>query len=78
MLQALITREDAERIARWEVFPHVYIVESSTERETSVGTEPCLDGIQFADDNAIRGNLFDGRRQHAILMGHISTLKTEF
>lgn len=57
MLQASISRKDAERIARWEVYPHVYIVECSTGRETNVGTEPRLDGIQFADANTMRAAL---------------------
>ncbi|WP_267395716.1 MULTISPECIES: hypothetical protein [unclassified Sphingomonas] len=57
MLQALISREDAERIARWEVYPHVYIVECATGRETNVGTEPRLNGIQIADANAMRAAL---------------------
>lgn len=56
-LQALISREDAERVARWEVYPHVHIVECSTGRETNVGTEPRLGGIRFADANAIRAAL---------------------
>lgn len=57
MLQASISRKDAERIARWEVYPHVYIVECATGRETNVGTEPWLNGIRFADADAVRAAL---------------------
>lgn len=51
---ALIAREDVDRVARWEVYPHVYIVECSTGRQTNIGTEPTVEGIQFADANSMR------------------------
>jgi hypothetical protein len=53
-VEALIKREDINRVVRWEVYPHVYIVECSTGRDTNVGTEPTIDGIQFADANSMR------------------------
>lgn len=51
---ALIKRDDINRVARWEVYPHVYIVDCSTGRDTNVGTEPTIEGLQFADANSMR------------------------
>lgn len=53
VLSAVITKEDVEHLARWEVYPHVYVVECSSGRETNVGTEPRLEGVPFADFDAV-------------------------
>jgi hypothetical protein len=58
-LTALIGREDVQRVARWQVYPHAYVVECSSGRETNVGTEPRLEGIDFADANAVKASLKD-------------------
>jgi hypothetical protein len=54
MLTAQIDREDVQRVAFWEVYPHVYIVECSSGRETNVGTEPRLEAIDFANANSAK------------------------
>lgn len=58
-LIAQIGRKDVQRVARWEVYPHVYIVECSSGRETNVGTEPRLDGADFANANEVSASLKD-------------------
>ncbi len=54
VLIALIKKEDVQRVSRREVYPHVYIVECSTGRETNVGTEPRLGAVDFANANAVK------------------------
>ncbi len=54
LLTALITKEDVERVSRSEVYPHVYIVECATGRDTNVGTEPRLEGTDFANANNVK------------------------
>jgi hypothetical protein len=69
VVSALIQNEDARRVSRWVVFPHVYVVECSTGRETNVGTEPLLEGsIPFADSNAVSALLRDHPSKQAYRM----------
>jgi len=59
LLSALIAKEDVSRVSRWEVYPHVYVIDCSTGRDTNIGTEPQIDGVRFADANAVHAYLRD-------------------
>jgi hypothetical protein len=67
-LITLIGRKDVQRVARWQVYPHVYIVECSSGRDTNVGTEPSLEGIGFADANAVKASLKEHPAKQAYRM----------
>ena len=54
LLTALITKKEVQRISRWEVYPHVYIVECATGRDTNVGNDPRLEGVDFANFNSVK------------------------
>ena len=67
-LITLIGRKDVQRVARWQIYPHVHIVECSSGKETNVGTEPRLEGIGFADAHAVNASLKDHPAKQAYRM----------
>ncbi|WP_155006259.1 hypothetical protein [Sphingomonas hengshuiensis] len=57
LITAQIKKEDVESVSRWEVYPHVYIVECVTGRDVNVGSEPKIGGEDFANSNAVKAQL---------------------
>jgi hypothetical protein len=68
LLTAVIDRNDARRVFRWEVYPHVYIVECATGKETNVGSEPRLDGTDFAHTRDVEALLKGNPAQQTFRM----------
>jgi hypothetical protein len=68
LLTAVIDRNDARRVFRWEVYPHVYIVECATGKETNVGSEPRLDGTDFAHTRDVEALLKGNPTQQTFRM----------
>ncbi len=57
LLTALLEKEDVQRISHSEVYPHVYVVECSSGKDTNVGTEPKLEGIDLGNANTVKALL---------------------
>ena len=50
---ALVDRKSVQRVALWEIYSHVHIVQCASGRETNVGTEPMLEGVDFTNPHAV-------------------------